>query len=91
MSPLDRAGRSLLAVADSSAREARLGNAIKRIEPVAAGRVTVWLEAADFDQIAAWLEQLETRYRIQVDEFSFQRTPVVGTVDARIGLLDPVD
>ena len=91
VSPLDRAGRSLLAVADSSAREARLGNAIKRIEPVAAGRVTVWLEAADFDQIAAWLEQLETRYRIQVDEFSFQRTPVVGTVDARIGLLDPVD
>ncbi|MGD9584813.1 MAG: type II secretion system protein GspM [Lysobacterales bacterium] len=87
-SPLDRAGRSLLAVADGSAREARLGNAIKRIEPVSASRATVWLEAADFDVVAAWLEQLESRYGIRVDEYSFQRAQATGTVDARIGLLD---
>lgn len=87
-SPLDRAGRSLLAVADGSARDARLGNAIKRIEPVSASRVTVWLEAADFDVVAAWLEQLEARYGIRVDEYSFQRAQATGTVDARIGLLD---
>lgn len=85
---LDRAGRSLLAVADASAREARLGNAIKRIEPVSSSRVSVWLEAADFDAVAAWLEHLESRYGIRIDAFSFQRTQATGTVDARIGLID---
>jgi general secretion pathway protein M len=42
----DRGGRSLLALADASAREAQLANVLKRIEPVSSGRVSVWLEAA---------------------------------------------
>lgn len=85
----DRAGRSLLALADASAREARLGHAVKRIEPVSSGRVNVWLEAAEFDQVALWLEQLQSAYGIRVDEYSLQRTLGDGKIDGRVSLVEP--
>lgn len=84
----DRAGRSLLALADGSAREARLGAAIKRIEPIAANRVNVWLEQANFDDVALWLEQLQSQFGVRIDEFSLQRSTGVGQVDGRLSLLD---
>ena len=85
----DRGGRSLLALADASAREAQLANALKRIEPVSSGRVSVWLEAASFDAMATWLEQLQSRYGVRAEEFSVSRTVAPGQVDARIVLVDP--
>ena len=85
----DRGGRSLLALADASAREAQLANVLKRIEPVSSGRVSVWLEAAPFDAMAAWLEQLQNSYGIRAEEFSVSRTVAPGQVDARIVLVDP--
>lgn len=87
----DRGGRSLLALADASAREAQLANALKRIEPVSSGRVSVWLEAASFDAMAAWLEQLHTRFGVRVEEFSIARAAGVGQVDARVVLVDPAN
>ncbi len=88
-SVFDRGGRSLLALADASAREAQLANALKRIEPVSSGRVSVWLEAASFDATALWLEQLQSRYGIRAEEFSVSRAVAPGQVDARIVLVDP--
>jgi len=85
----DRGGRSLLALADASAREAQLANAMKRVEPVSAGRVAVWFEAASFDAVALWLEQLQGRFGIRAEEFSVSRGASVGAVDARIVLVDP--
>jgi general secretion pathway protein M len=88
-SVFERGGRSLLALADASAREAQLANALKRIEPVSNGRVSVWLEAASFDAMATWLEQLQSRYGVRAEEFSVSRTVAPGQVDARIVLVDP--
>jgi general secretion pathway protein M len=64
--PLDRAGRSLLALADATAREAGLGLALKRVEPVSAERVNAWFEGASFDTLATWIEQLGTSYGVVV-------------------------
>lgn len=88
-SVFDRGGRSLLALADASAREAQLANVLKRIEPVSAGRVSVWLEAAPFDAMAGWLERLQNNYGIRAEEFSLSRAAGPGQVDARIVLVDP--
>lgn len=86
----DRAGKSLLALADQAAKEATLANAIQRMEPASNARVNVWLERADFDQVAIWLEQLELRYGIRVESFQFDRNAQTGLVDGRLTLLDSV-
>ncbi len=87
-SALDRAGKSLLALADSSARDAGLGGALTRIEPVDAARVNVWLDRAGFDQVATWLETLAQRYGIAVDELSVDRVEGVGAANVRVTLVD---
>ena len=86
----DRAGRSLLALADASARESGLGAALKRVEPVNEGRVNVWFENAPFDVMATWLESLAQRYGVSVDELSVDRVDNSGQglVNARVTLLD---
>lgn len=85
----ERNGRSLLALADGTAREARLGHAIKRIEPISSGRANVFLEAAEFDQLAQWLERLQSAYGVRVDEYSLQRADAIGTVEGRVSLIEP--
>jgi len=87
-STLDRAGKSLLALADSSARDAGLGTALTRIEPVNETRVNVWLERASFDQVATWLESLAQRYGIVADEMSADRVEGVGLANVRVTLVD---
>ncbi|MBK8286076.1 MAG: type II secretion system protein M [Ahniella sp.] len=86
----DRAGKSLLALADQAAQEALLANAIQRMEPASDSRVNVWLERADFDQVAIWLEQMELRYGIRVESFQFDRSSQTGLVDGRLTLVDSV-
>lgn len=85
---LDRAGRSLLALADGTAREAGLGGALVRIEPAGAGRVNLWFERVPFDALAGWLESLSRQYGVAVDELQVERALDTGTVDARIGVVD---
>jgi type II secretory pathway component PulM len=84
----DRGGRSLFALADSSAREHQLAHALKRIEPVSAGRINIWLEGAEFDQLAAWLEQLQSVYGVRVEEYALQRGEGSGRVDGRLSLIE---
>ena len=86
----DRAGKSLLALADQAAQDAVLANAIQRMEPASNSRVNVWLERADFDQVAIWLEQMELRYGIRVESFQFDRSSQTGLVDGRLTLVDSV-
>lgn len=85
---LDRGGRSLLALADGTARDAGLGGSLVRIEPAGAGRVNLWFERVPFDALATWLETLRRQYGVGVDELVVERAPDTGTVDARIGVLD---
>jgi general secretion pathway protein M len=79
-------GRSLLARVDASARESRLGTALVRVEPVAAGQVRAYFERAGFDALMRWVEQLSQQHGARVNELSAQRADGVGLVDARLSL-----
>lgn len=85
----ERAGRSLLAVADAGIREIGLGGSLKRIEPAGDGRVRLRLEAVSFDPLAAWLEGLSIAQGIRVAEMAATRTEHAGTVDVQLVLEDP--
>ena len=85
---LDRAGRSLLALSDATAREAGLGGALQRIEPVGSARVNLWFEGVAFDAMVGWLEGLRRQFGVSVDEFAVERMPDTGTVNARIGVVE---
>lgn len=84
----DRAGKSLLALADATAREAGLGEAIKHVEPAGARNVKVSFEAANFDALAQWMETLAGGYGVEATELSADRADGVGLVNARVTLQD---
>lgn len=79
-------GRSLLARVDAGAREAGLGDALLRVEPVSASEVRVSFGGADFDALVAWLEDFTAAQGASVTELSVQRVQGVGRVDARLAL-----
>lgn len=79
-------GRSLLARADASARDAGLGGSLLRVEPVSDGQVRVYFEDAGFDAVVRWVETLSAQYGTRVGELSAQRADGVGRVDVRLSL-----
>jgi general secretion pathway protein M len=87
--PLVKDGRSLLARADASAREAGLGNALLRVEPVSDGQVRVQFQGAGFDALMRWVEALSAQGGVRVNEFSARRAEGVGLVDANLSLEEP--
>ena len=84
----DRQGRSLLALADATARAGGLEGALKRVEPVGATSVRVSFEFAGFDPLIAWTESLSRDYGIETTDFSADRADGVGLVNARVTLQD---
>ncbi len=82
---MPRVGRSLLAMADATARDAGLGKALDRVEPQGEREVRVWLKDAHFDALATWAEQLN-REGIIVSEWSVDRALAPGVVNARLAL-----
>lgn len=84
-----RGGQSLLALAESSARGAGLGDAWRRAEPGAANELRVWLQNASFDPMLRWLDLLQRRYGITVAEANIDRAGVPGLVNARLVLSEP--
>lgn len=84
-----RAGKSLLALADSSARAANLGGALKRVEPLDQDRVRVEFAQVGFDVLVSWLQTLRRDYGIQVEDLSVRRVDGVGLVDAHVTLQEP--
>lgn len=81
--------RSLLARVDASAREAGLGGALLRVEPVAQGQVRVQFEDVGFDALMRWVEALSTRHGTRIGELSAQRAAGVGRVDVHLSLEEP--
>ncbi len=79
-------GRSLLSVADSTARAGGLGSALKRVEPEGSGSVRVWLEGAPFDVLIKWLGTLSTIHGVNAETVTLERTDASGRVDARLTL-----
>jgi general secretion pathway protein M len=84
----DRQGRSLLALADATARAGGLEGALKRVEPVGPTSVRVSFEIARFDALIGWIEGLTRDYGIEATDFSADRADGVGLVNARVTLQD---
>jgi len=84
----DRQGKSLLALADVSARGAGLTGALKRVEPAGSDSVRVNLEIADFDALVNWLDALARDYGVQATDFSADKIEGIGLVNARVTLQD---
>lgn len=82
-------GRSLLARADASARDAGLGNALLRVEPVSGDQVRVQFQGAGFDPLMRWVESLWAQSGVRITEFSARRAQGVGLVDAQLSLEQP--
>ena len=80
------AGRSLLSVTDAAARAAKLGPALKRVEPEGSDAVRVWLDAAAFDVVVGWLEVMSSRYGADVDTITLERAEAAGRVNVRLTL-----
>jgi len=84
----DRQGRSLLALADATARSSGLEGALRRVEPVSATSVRVTFEVASFDALMGWIESLTRDYGIEATDVSADRADGVGLVNARVTLQD---
>ena len=84
----DRQGKSLLALADASARNAGLGAALKRVEPGGARSVRTSFEAANFDVLIGWIEALARDYGVEASDISIDRAEGLGIVNARVMLED---
>lgn len=84
----DRQGRSLLALADATARSDGLEGALKRVEPVGASSVRVSFEKANFDALVTWIEGLSRTYGVEAGDLSADRADGVGLVNARVTLQD---
>ncbi len=84
----DRQGKSLLALADASARAGGLDGVLKRIEPVGPRSVRAGFEFAAFDSLMDWIEALAREHGVQVSDFSADRIDTTGLVNARVTLED---
>jgi len=84
----DRQGKSLLALADVTARGMGLAGALKRVEPTGGNGVRVSFEIADFDNLMSWLDTLARDYSVQATDFSADKVEGLGLVNARVTLED---
>lgn len=82
----DRQGKSLLALADATARDGGLADTLRRVEPVGASSVRVSFEGARFDAIAQWMETLSRQFGVEVSDLSADRADGIGLVNARATL-----
>ena len=79
--------RSLLGLADETARAAGLAGALSRIEPTGDGQVRIWLDGADFVATMGWLENLSRNQPIQVGQLQVDRARSRGQVNVRVTLV----
>lgn len=84
----DRQGKSLLALADVSARGAGLEGVLKRLEPVGSNSVRASFEFASFDVLMGWIEGMARDYGVQITDFSADRIDASGLINARVTLED---
>lgn len=86
---VERQGKSLLALADATARGAQLANELRRVEPVGPKSVRVSFEGVAFDAIADWLEGLARDFGVVATDFSADRAEGNGRVNVRVTLEEP--
>lgn len=77
-------GRALMALVTRSAGEA--GLSLQRFEPTGDNAIRVWMEGAPFADVAAWLERLDTRHGIIIDQAAMDRSNEPGKISVRLTL-----
>lgn len=82
----DLSGQSLVVIVDRSARQAGLGTALTRNQPVGDDGIRVRLENASFDAITRWLAAIDASSGLGIESASFDRTPEEGRVNASLVL-----
>jgi general secretion pathway protein M len=78
--------RSLIAVVDSSAREAGLGSSLTNSDPSGATGLSIRLDKAPFDTIVGWLARLSDQHGIRVERATVDSAGSPGLVNAGIVL-----
>ncbi|KPK39873.1 MAG: hypothetical protein AMJ69_04420 [Gammaproteobacteria bacterium SG8_47] len=84
-----RSGQSLLGTIEQTARRAKLGDALKKVQPDGEAGARVWLEDVAFDDMLKWFDSLSTQGGVRVVELSVDRQEAAGRVDARVLLESP--
>ena len=82
-------GEAPVVLVDRVGREAGLGNALRGTQPNTTGGVRVQLEAAPFDTMLIWLENLDRHYGLGIESITVDRTPAPGLVNASISFSPP--
>ncbi len=82
----ERQGKSLLALADVTARGAGLSGALKRVEPTGGNSVRVSFDVAGFDMLVDWLTQIARDYGVRVTDLSVDKIEGLGLANARVTL-----
>lgn len=67
-----------------SARES--GLSLQRFEPSGEGAIRVWLEAVPYSEVAAWLEMLNGKHGVVIDQAALDRSGEPGRVSVRLTL-----
>jgi len=88
-SSVNRGGnnQSLLALVDRTVKQAGLTRELKRVEPDGSNKVKVRLEGAGFDAMIGWLESLQLRYGVRIDNISVDAQDSPGSVNVRLTLI----
>ena len=77
-------GRALMALVTRTAGES--GLALQRFEPSGDDSIRVWLENVPFSQVSGWLETLNTRNGVEIEQASMDRQSDPGVVSVRLTL-----
>jgi len=81
------AGQSLLAIIDQTRRSSPITKPPSRLQPEGDATVRIWLEDVPFDALVRWLDELQTRYGVRVDDADIERESGPGLVNARLTLV----
>jgi general secretion pathway protein M len=79
-------GASLLNVVTTSAHAAGVQEHTKKMAPVGANALSLYLDDMPFAQLASWLVNLDEKQGIEVERATIEALPAVGTVRADLTL-----
>ena len=77
---------SLLGIIERTARQSKLGDSIRKVQPEGKTGVRVWLDKAPFDDVMRWLDGLQTKQGVAVANFSVERQSEPGRVNVRLSI-----
>ena len=79
-------GASLLTVVTTSALAAGVQEHTKKMAPVGANALSLYLDDMPYSQLANWLVKLDEQQGIEVERATIEALPVAGTVRAELTL-----